>query len=67
MVRVGHTLPAADPFPRETTASDGAGRRNQQAIRPAVVTRKVCGGNRTPSGAATQQTLASVLRTAAQQ
>ena len=39
----------------------------EQAIRPAVVTRKVCGGNRTPYGAATQQVLASVLRTARQQ
>ena len=39
----------------------------EQAIRPAVVTRKVCGGNRTPHGAATQQVLASVLRTARQQ
>jgi transposase len=39
----------------------------EQAIRPAVVTRKVCGGNRTPYGAATQQVLASVLRTASQQ
>ena len=39
----------------------------EQAIRPAVVTRKVCGGNRTPHGATTQQVLASVLRTAAQQ
>jgi transposase len=39
----------------------------EQAIRPAVVTRKVCGGNRTPYGAATQQVLASVLRTAGQQ
>ena len=39
----------------------------EQAIRPAVVTRKVCGGNRTPHGATTQHVLASVLRTAAQQ
>lgn len=39
----------------------------EQAIRPAVVTRKVCGGNRTPHGAMTQQIVASVLRTAAQQ
>lgn len=39
----------------------------EQAIRPAVVTRKVCGGNRTPRGAATQQMLASVLRTCWQQ
>ena len=33
----------------------------EQAIRPAVVTRKVCGGNRTPRGAATQSIVASVL------
>jgi transposase len=39
----------------------------EHAIRPAVVTRKVCGGNRTPRGAATQQIVASVLRTAWQQ
>lgn len=30
----------------------------ERAIRPAVVTRKVCGGNRTPQGAATQQIVA---------
>jgi transposase len=41
--------------------------RAEQAIRPAVVTRKVCGGNRTRQGANTQQVLASVLRTARQQ
>ena len=39
----------------------------EQAIRPAVVTRKACGGNRTWSGARTQEVLASVLRTANQQ
>ncbi|MGH7644258.1 MAG: IS66 family transposase [Gemmatimonadales bacterium] len=39
----------------------------EQAIRPAVVTRKVCGGNRTPPGATTQQIVASVLRTCTQQ
>lgn len=39
----------------------------EQAIRPAVVTRKVCGGNRTPHGAATQQMVASLLRTCWQQ
>ena len=39
----------------------------EQAIRPAVVTRKVWGGNRTPRGALTQQTIASVLRTCHQQ
>ena len=36
--------------------------RAEQAIRPAVVTRKVCGGNRTRRGADTQQVLASVVR-----
>ena len=39
----------------------------EQAIRPAVVTRKVCGGNRTWNGARTQEILASVLRTCHQQ
>jgi transposase len=41
--------------------------RGEQAIRPAVVNRKVWGGNRTWPGAATQGTVMSVLRTAAQQ
>jgi transposase len=35
----------------------------EQAIRPAVVSRKVWGGNRTWRGAQTQQVLASILRT----
>lgn len=39
----------------------------EQAIRPAVVTRKVCGGNRTWPGAFTQEILASVLATARKQ
>lgn len=41
--------------------------RGEQAIRPAVVNRKVWGGNRTWRGAATQGTITSVLRTATQQ
>jgi FtsZ-binding cell division protein ZapB len=41
--------------------------RAEHAIRPAVVCRKVWGGNRTWAGATTWQTLASVLRTASQQ
>jgi transposase len=41
--------------------------RAEQAIRPAVVTRKAWGGNRTWTGADTWQALASVLRTATQQ
>ena len=42
---------------------DATNWRAEHAIRPAVVTRKVCGGNRTVRGAETQQVLASVLRT----
>jgi transposase len=40
--------------------------RAEQAIRPAVVNRKVWGGNRTWRGAATQSRIMSVLRTATQ-
>ena len=47
-------------------AVDATNWRAEQAIRPAVVTRKVCGGNRTRRGADTQQVLASVVRTAKQ-
>ena len=39
----------------------------EQAIRPAVVTRKVWGGNRTPSGTVTQSVLGSFMRTCHQQ
>ena len=45
---------------------DATNWRAEQAIRPAVVIRKVCGGNRTRKGADTQQVLASVARTARQ-
>ena len=38
----------------------------EQALRPAVVNRKVCGGNRSARGADTQHVLMSVLRTAQQ-
>lgn len=40
--------------------------RAEQAIRPAVVNRKVWGGNRTHAGARAQETILSVLRTCAQ-
>jgi transposase len=44
---------------------DATNWRAEQALRPAVVTRKMAGGgNRSRQGAATQQVLASVLRTA---
>ena len=46
-------------------ALDATNWRAEQALRPAVVTRKMAGGgNRSLWGAATQQVLASVLRTA---
>jgi transposase len=46
---------------------DATNWRAEQALRPAVITRKVCGGgNRSRRGADTQQVLASLLRTAHQ-
>lgn len=46
---------------------DATNWRAEQALRPAVITRKTCGGgNRTARGADSQQILASVLRTAHQ-
>jgi transposase len=46
---------------------DATNWRAEQAIRPAVVNRKVWGGNRTDTGAEAQSILMSVLRTCAQQ
>ena len=48
-------------------AIDATNWRGEQAIRPAVVNRKVWGGNRTWRGAATQGRIMSALRTAVQQ
>jgi transposase len=45
---------------------DATNWRAEHAIRPAVVTRKVCGGNRSWAGADSQQILASVIRTTSQ-
>lgn len=45
---------------------DATNWRGEQAIRPAVVNRKVWGGNRTEHGARAQEILTSVLRTAHQ-
>jgi len=45
---------------------DATNWRAEHAIRPVVVTRKVCGGNRSWRGADSQQILASVVRTASQ-
>lgn len=58
-------LPAMWSFLFDPTI-DATNWRAEQAIRPAVVTRKVWGGNRTWAGADAQQTLASVIRTAQQ-
>jgi transposase len=46
---------------------DATNWRAEQAIRPAVVNRKVWGGSRTHAGATAQSILMSVLRTCAQQ
>ena len=55
--------PALLSFLFETTV-DATNWRAEHALRPAVVNRKVCGGNRSARGADTQQVLASLLRTA---
>jgi transposase len=46
---------------------EGTNSRGERAIRPAVIARKVWGGNRTWNGANVQQILMSVLRTFHQQ
>jgi transposase len=45
---------------------DATNYRAEQAIRPSVAIRKVCGGNRSPLGIETQYLLSSLLRTAVQ-
>lgn len=56
-------FPAIFTFLLEPDTIDATNWRAEQALRPAVVTRKVCGGNRSTRGAHTQQVLASLLRT----
>ena len=56
-------FPAVFTFLLDPDAIDATNWRAEQAIRPAVVTRKVCGGNRSERGAHTHAVLASVLRT----
>jgi len=56
-------LPAVFGFLFDPTI-DATNWRGEQALRPAVVNRKVSGGNGSPRGAATQQILASVVHTA---
>lgn len=53
--------------PMEDPTLDATNWRAEHALRPAVITRKTCGGgNRTVRGAQTQHVLASILRTAQQ-
>ncbi len=79
LIDTAPTLPAAQRFAahlaREFAAVlaflwapgvDATNWRAEHAIRPAVVNRKICGGNRTPRGAQTQEILTSVIRTARQ-
>ena len=56
-------FPAVFTFLLEPDTIDATNWRAEHALRPAVVTRKVCGGNRSARGAHTQAVLASVLRT----
>ena len=56
-------FPAVFTFLLDPDAIDATNWRAEQALRPAVVTRKVCGGNRSERGAQTHAVLASVLRT----
>ena len=45
---------------------DASNWRAEQALRPAIVNRKICGGNRTAASAHTQQILMTVFRTSRQ-
>jgi transposase len=56
-------FPAVFTFLLEPDVIDATNWRAEHALRPAVVTRKVCGGNRSSQGAHTHEVLASVLRT----
>ena len=56
-------FPAVFTFLFEPDAIDATNWRAEHALRPAIVTRKVCGGNRSERGAQTHAVLASVLRT----
>jgi transposase len=56
-------LPAVFGFLFDPTV-DATNWRAEQALRPAVVNRKVSGGNRSTHGATTQQILTSVIQTA---
>jgi transposase len=57
--------PALLSFLHDPTV-DATNWRAEQALRPAIVNRKVCGGNRTSRAAQTQQILMTVFRTSRQ-
>lgn len=59
-------FPAIFTFLLDPDVIDATNWRAEHALRPAVVTRKVCGGNRSARGAHTQEILVSVLRTTQQ-
>jgi transposase len=56
-------FPAVFTFLLDPDTIEATNWRAEHALRPAVVTRKVCGGNRSARGAQTQQVLSSVLHT----
>ena len=56
-------FPAVFTFLLEPDAIDATNWRAEHALRPAVVARKVCGGNRSERGAQTHAVLTSLLRT----
>ena len=60
-----HEWPALFSFLYDPTI-DATNWRAEQALRPAVVNRKICGGNRTWPAAQTQQILMTVFRTSRQ-
>ncbi len=65
-----HTTERADlwpaPPPHCITVRSAFNWRAEQALRPAIVNRKVCGGNRTWVAAQTQHILMTVFRTSRQ-
>ena len=62
---LANEFPAVFLFLRDPSI-DATNWRAEQTIRPAVVIRKVCGGNRTRKGADTQPVLSTLVRTARQ-
>jgi len=62
---INGACPIVLTVPRRSMTPCATNWRAEQALRPAIVTRKMAGGgHRSLRGAATQQVLASVLRTA---